>query len=85
MVQSNMKVILPMCGGSHLFNGIEHHIPDDGDLLFLANADGPAEGLGLDGRVPLGLDDVYPGGDGEIEAKFASQHDRSEDTAVLGW
>lgn len=59
-------------GGSHLFNGIQNHIADDCHLLLLAEADGTADGLRFDGRVPLGLNNVYPGCDSEIEASLSA-------------
>ena len=70
---------------THLFNSIQHQIPDDCNLFFLAEADSPADGLGFDGRVPLGLDDVYPGCDGEVKAKFVSQQYGPEKSGVLVW
>lgn len=71
-METSMKNMLSKSRRTHLFNGIQHHVPDDRHLLFLADADGPAEGLGLDGRVPLGLYDVYPGCHSEIKAKFVN-------------
>jgi hypothetical protein len=51
----------------YLFDGIQHHIADDCRLFLLAEPYRTTDGLGFEERVPLGLDDVYPGCNSEVK------------------
>lgn len=66
-----------------LFNGIFHAVSNDGRVLSLSQANYPANGLLLDGRIPLQLENVDTCGYGEIESKSAGTE--SHQQCGNGW
>jgi len=63
---------------THLFDSILHHIADDSDLFLLPEANGAADGLRLDGWVPLGLNNMYSGRDSKVKTYLSVNNPASK-------